>query len=128
MFDVVPTNGQTWLICGGRAFTDQTMFDGAMSDLLALKGCPVRVVHGGAAGADAMASDWGWRMGLQVVGIAARWDLHGKRAGPLRNQKMLDEYKPDFVIAFPGGRGTADMVSRARLIKIDVAEIKPVTV
>jgi hypothetical protein len=26
---------------------------------------------------------------------------------------MIDEGKPDLVIAFPGGRGAADMVSRA---------------
>lgn len=27
---------------------------------------------------------------------------------------MIDEGKPDIVVAFPGGRGTADMVRRAR--------------
>jgi len=42
------------------------------------------------------------------------WDELGKKAGPLRNQRMLDEGKPDLVVAFPGGGGTKDMVS-ARL-------------
>ena len=32
MMIAVPTNGQTWLICGGREFTDQEMFDSAMSE------------------------------------------------------------------------------------------------
>jgi hypothetical protein len=34
------------------------------------------------------------------------WDELGKKAGPLRNQRMLDEGKPDLVVAFPGGGGT----------------------
>ena len=37
----------------------------------------------------------------------------GKKAGPLRNQRMLDEGKPDLVVAFPGGGGTKDTVRRA---------------
>lgn len=40
----------------------------------------------------------------------AYWNLHGKAAGPIRNQLMLDKYDPDLVIAFPGETGTANMV------------------
>ena len=32
----------------------------------------------------------------------------------MRNARMLAEGKPDLVVAFPGGRGTADMVAQAR--------------
>jgi hypothetical protein len=49
--------------------------------------------------------------------------MQGKAAGPIRNQRMIDEGKPDLVIAFPGGRGTADMVSRAKKAGIPVQEI-----
>jgi hypothetical protein len=38
---------------------------------------------------------------------------------------MLDQGKPEVVVAFPGGRGTADMVRRAKLAKILVVEVKP---
>jgi hypothetical protein len=46
------------------------------------------------------------------------WDyewlsLAGPAAGPIRNQRMLD-WGPDLVVAFAGGKGTADMVRRAR--------------
>ena len=123
MISIARLNGQTWLICGGRKFHDETMFNNAMSDLVRLRGMPSRVVHGGAPGADSLAADWGWRHALDVVGVAAQWKAHGRAAGPMRNQRMLDIYKPSFVIAFPGGRGTADMVRRAREAKIDVAEI-----
>ena len=36
---------------------------------------------------------------------------------------MLDEGKPDLVIAFPGGKGTADMARRAREAGIEVIEV-----
>lgn len=36
---------------------------------------------------------------------------------------MLRDGKPDIVIAFPGGRGTADMICQARAAGIRVEEI-----
>jgi hypothetical protein len=44
----------------------------------------------------------------------ADWEKLGRSAGPIRNQAMLDEGRPDLVVAFPGHHGTADMVRRAR--------------
>jgi hypothetical protein len=38
---------------------------------------------------------------------------------------MLDEWQPDGVIAFPGGRGTADMTRRAKESGLKVWEIRP---
>ena len=35
---------------------------------------------------------------------------------------MLDE-KPDIVLAFPGGRGTADMIARAEQAGVEVIKI-----
>ena len=117
-------NGETWLICGGRDFTDQQMFDGAMSQLIELRGCPARIVEGGAQGADKLAAQWGDRMAIPVAELRADWKAYGKGAGSIRNQKMLDEQKPTTVVAVPGGNGTADMVKRARKAQLDVIEIK----
>jgi hypothetical protein len=33
---------------------------------------------------------------------------------------MLDEYKPEAVVAFPGGRGTEDMIRRAETAGVPV--------
>jgi hypothetical protein len=33
------------------------------------------------------------------------------------------EYGPDLVVAFPGGRGTADMVRRAKAAGCEVLEV-----
>ena len=102
----------TWLVCGGREFTDRSMLNRTLADLIASRGRPAKLVHGGARGADTMAGEFGERAGLPTVAVMADWAL-GRKAGPIRNQRMLDEHKPSLVIAFPGGRGTADMVRRA---------------
>ncbi len=47
-------------------------------------------------------------------------DKYGKSAGSIRNQQMIDEGKPDLVVAFPGGFGTKDMVRRAKKHNIEV--------
>ena len=41
-------------------------------------------------------------------------------AGPKRNQQMLDEAKPDMVVAFPGGKGTAHMRQIAKAAGVPV--------
>lgn len=126
MFDVIPLTDQTWLICGGRDFNDKEMFDAAMSDLIRLRGMPSHIIHGNAAGADALANKWAVRKACSVTQYPADWSLFGLSAGPRRNQEMIDKAKPHLVVAFPGGVGTSDMIKRARDAGIDVAEIRPV--
>src|SRR5690554_3978 len=99
------------LVCGGRKFGDRALFNAVMA--------PYRlrasvIIHGAARGADRMADNWAQTWGIHVERYPAKWHQYGKAAGPLRNQQMLDEGRPDLVIAFPGGNGTADMVTRAR--------------
>lgn len=124
MFDIIWLNYQTWLICGGRDFTNGAIFANAMGDLICLRGMPARIIEGGAKGADRMARKWAEQKAITVVTEEADWDQYGRSAGPIRNQVMLDKYKPDFVIAFPGGKGTAGMIKKAREAGVDVAEIK----
>jgi UDP-N-acetylmuramoylalanine-D-glutamate ligase len=62
-------------------------------------------------------------MRIPVETYEADWDTHGKAAGPIRNKRMLDEGKPDLVVAFPGGRGTANMISQARKAGVEVIEV-----
>lgn len=124
MFDIILLNYQTWLICGGRDFTDEAMFGNAIGDLIRLRGLPSKIIEGGAKGADRMARTWAGQKAIEVKTEEADWNKYGKAAGHIRNQAMLDKYKPDFVVAFPGGKGTASMIDKARKAGIDVAEIK----
>jgi hypothetical protein len=81
------------------------------------------IIHGAASGADSFAQCWADSRKIVALPFKAEWETKGKAAGPLRNQRMLDEGKPDLVVAFPGGRGTADMVRRARAAGIRVVEV-----
>lgn len=60
-------------------------------------------------------------MGFPVERYPADWERYGKRAGPIRNRKMLDQ-GPDLVVAFGGDKGTADCVREARRRGIAVRE------
>lgn len=81
------------------------------------------LICGMAKGADLIAYDWAVVNWSQVKEFSADWKTHGKAAGHIRNQQMLDEGKPDLVVAFPGGRGTADMVRRSKKAGVEVIEI-----
>lgn len=106
-----------YLICGGRDFADQALMDKALRALI-LHPTDAVVIHGMARGADLMAAKWGMDHGAAIEGYPADWVAQPKAAGPIRNQMMLDKGKPDVVIAFPGGRGTADMVRRSRAAQV----------
>ena len=112
------------LVCGGRDYDDGSQLDRVLSAAVERLGLDA-IVQGGARGADTLAKEWGCHRRLQVETFYADWNGLGKAAGPVRNQKMLDEAKPDCCIAFPGGDGTADMIRRARAAGIPVHEIKP---
>lgn len=109
------------LVCGGRDYADKdevwkaldVMLRGARHDTLT-------IIQGGATGADKLARDWCADRCVPYDNYPADWGKHGKAAGPIRNQRMIDEGRPNLVLAFPGGRGTADMVRRARVAGIRV--------
>jgi hypothetical protein len=65
-------------------------------------------------GADRWAWEWALTREHPCLLVPARWSKLGDAAGPERNQRMIDDYHPTNVVAFPGGAGTADMVQRAR--------------
>lgn len=107
------------LVCGGRDFTDVAGLRSAL-DRLRSEVPFARVIAGGARGADTFAAEWAVARGISADVFMADWEGMGSKAGPIRNQRMLDEGKPDLVVAFPGGRGTADMVRRAQEAGIEV--------
>ena len=101
------------LVCGGREFDNWERIDTELGFYAATSGIET-IIQGGAKGADFLAKAWAKYKGIPVDEWPADWKAHGKAAGGIRNQKMLDEGRPNIVLAFPGGRGTADMTSRAQ--------------
>lgn len=98
------------IIAGGRDYTltasDHDRLDKARVELPI-----VEVVCGCARGADTGGEEWATERGLPVKRFPADWAKYGRSAGPRRNQQMA-EYA-DALIAFPGGKGTADMIKQA---------------
>lgn len=111
------------LVCGGRDYHDKARVFVVLDKLHAEVGID-RIIEGGAKGADTWAAQWGGSRGILET-YHADWENHGSFAGPMRNTRMLNEGRPDLVIAFPGGRGTANMVKQARKSGVQVIEITP---
>ncbi len=109
------------LVCGGRGYADQQFVTEVLDAFHAALGITV-LIHGAAPGADTLARRWaGWRK-VEEMPFPADWAEQGRAAGPIRNSRMLAEGRPDLVIAFPGGTGTADMKRKAAKVGIRVEE------
>lgn len=87
----------------------------------------VRRAEGGAVwvvyyGADHLAKEEARKLRIPVETYPADWGAHGRKAGGIRNQEMLDKGRPTLVYAFPTKetRGTWDMVRRARAAGVEV--------
>lgn len=101
------------LICGGRSFTDQKLFNEVMNDMFPKFSDRFIIIEGGANGADRMAQLWAKLHGFPHASVHANWHYYGLAAGHKRNGWMLEFLNPDLVIAFPGGRGTRNMIGQA---------------
>lgn len=106
------------IVCGGRAFDDYERLERELDQLHERYRFSV-VIHGAAYGADRFAEKWAKSRQIEIESVPANWKRFGKQAGPFRNAEMLRR-KPELVIAFPGGRGTADMVEKALAAHIKV--------
>lgn len=119
------------LVCGGRDYNADNAWTWlernaakAVAKAVGAESVWIKtVIHGCARGADEGAMRWGLAEQIEVLGFPANWKLHGRRAGPIRNRQMIEFGRPDVVIAFPGGRGTADMVRQAEAAGIPVIRV-----
>lgn len=108
------------LVCGGRDFNNWRHVEGMLDILNGMYG-PITCIVTGACcdedgdprGADWWAERWARKRAVRYIGFPANFKKYGKPAGPMRNQIMLDEQDPHIVLAFPGNRGTANMIEAA---------------
>jgi len=113
----------TVLVCGGRDYDDRERLWAVLDELHANK--PItRLIHGGARGADTLGHRWAYSRRVPISAYNAEWAKYGKSAGHIRNARMLKEGKPDYVVACPGGRGTADMVRKARVACVPIVFVE----
>jgi UDP-N-acetylmuramoylalanine-D-glutamate ligase len=111
------------LVCGGRDYNDWARLEDELNVIERTYG-KLTIISGCARGADTLAIRYAEKYNDPVEKFPADWEKHGRGAGHIRNQQMLDEGKPDLVVAFPGGRGTANMIERARKAGVEVIQIE----
>lgn len=111
------------LVCGGRDFWDRDYLCVKLDAIHFSRGID-KIITGAANGADWLALMWARDREIPFAGYPAQWNAHGKGAGPIRNQHMLDEEIIHGVVAFPGGVGTADMVRRAQEADLPIWDLR----
>lgn len=110
------------LVCGGRDYEDRAKVFKTLDDLH--RDTKIKcVIVGGAPGADRLGYEWAQKYRIPIRVFPADWNGHGKAAGPIRNQEMLDQGKPDLVVAFPGGRGTNNMTVLAKAADVSIMDV-----
>lgn len=112
------------LACGGREYGD-VEFVYVTLDRLHAEQPITLLIEGGARGADTIAHAWALSRDIPFRRFKItqqEWRRLGKAAGPIRNRVMLKEGKPELVVAFPGGPGTADMVAIASAAGVKVIQ------
>jgi hypothetical protein len=110
------------LVCGGRNFRDRALLNRTL-DAIHQETPVTTLIEGEARGADKMAADWAYAHEITVEQFPADWAQHGKSAGFIRNKAMLEQGKPDRVVAFAGGVGTAMMCRLAEFARVKVTRV-----
>jgi len=100
-------------IVGSRTFDDYDLLVKEV-DKLASKTKITRIVSGGASGADTLAEHYARTNDISLCVYPADWKKYGKRAGFLRNHKIIEEC--DICLAFWDGnsKGTKHSIDLAR--------------
>lgn len=116
------------LVTGGRHYNDRKRVYDVLDDLHARVGI-TEIWHGacpvGTGGADILAEDWAKSREIDYRGFPAKFSTEGPSGGPQRNGRMVRmlQLRPivraggeekGIVVAFPGGRGTANCVKYAK--------------
>jgi hypothetical protein len=104
-------------VTGGRDFNDNEFVIKVLSKI---KRNDIILAHGNATGVDALCAEYARQRGWKVLPYPANWKLYKNAAGGIRNSYMLQDFKPDYLIVFPGGKGTRDCLNKAINLNIKV--------
>ena len=110
------------LICSGRFYADIHTLPRVL-DLYARAQTIDVLIHGGHQALGSVIETWAREADVHVIRYPANWMLHGKYAETRRNLFMLEDSRPDVLLAFPGGEDTAECIKMAQKIGIRVIEV-----
>ena len=123
------------LVTGSRVWVREDLVRGAIHQYLVDREADpdwtdIVIAHGAClTGADLHAARWAFDFDVRQETYPANWEMYGKRAGPFRNQQMVDA-GADICLAFPLGasRGTRDCMRRAQEAGIPMKSFEDLTV
>lgn len=106
------------IVAGSRSILDRLSPDGQrriVAEAIDGSGFPVaEIVSGTARGVDQLGEKWAAEHGIPVEHFPANWDIHGRAAGPIRNEEMAEYADALVAIHVNESRGTADMIDTGR--------------
>lgn len=107
-------------VTGGRDFTDHQLIRRVLTEELR----PSCVLVGDCpTGVDRYVRIVAVGSGIACAVWQAAWVKYGNPAGPIRNGSMLRHGNPELLVAFQGGKGTADCVRQAVSLGIPVHHV-----
>ncbi|SFT93279.1 Protein of unknown function [Kosakonia arachidis] len=110
------------LICSGRFYADIHTLTRIL-DLYTRTQTIDVLIHGGHHALGRAIETWARDKDIHIIRYPANWALHGKYAETRRNLFMLEDSRPDVLLAFPGGEDTAECIKMAQNIGIRVIEV-----
>ena len=101
------------IVAGSRSATRADVF--AALQQCSWIGFASAFVSGTARGADKFGEEWAEEHGVPIVPLAAEWEKHGRRAGPLRNQEMVNSAEGLVAIWDGHSPGTRSVIDFAKI-------------
>ena len=125
------------ILCGGRDHPPFTRSEVLWLERLYATNPFAELIVGSHQGADLFGHEWAQSRGITTMTFWANWQRDGRAAGPVRNTRMLlhimgESFRVShnvltlaLVVAFPGGKGTADMCHQASFAGVEVLAWPP---
>ena len=112
------------IVAGSRGFKDYQLLEKTLDDFLQDQKEPTCILCGMAHGADELGFLYAHWHNYEIEKHPAKWNIHGKRAGFIRNEEMANN--ADALVAFWDGKshGTKDMIKRAKEHGLDIRVIR----
>lgn len=113
------------IIAGGRDFNDYELLKEKVGYILSNKSKNnIQVVSGTANGADKLGEQYAVENQYEIKQFPAQWDVHGKKAGYLRNEEMAN-YATHCICFWDGqSKGTKHMIDIAKREKLNLRVIR----
>lgn len=111
------------IVAGSRNFNNYKMLQEKLDAILANQE-EIIIVSGEAKGADQLGERYAKEQGYHIHSYPAAWEIHGRKAGMIRNEKMAKN--ADALVAFWDGksRGTQNMITTAKRHNLPVRVIR----